>query len=205
MANIEEQYQRAKWRLVAAAMENAGAAKYSNKFIQKKYEEISRQRDMLDSPIDDESSEGSAFDIVHHEDNVARRRRPRAGSVTPNLQARSENSLVDRRADLAQDHSTSELGMPVLDGNGHPDPGHSRELERPSKPKFAVSEHEARYMAGHKALNASNRAKSWEDIALECGIVASLNDVTQALLRAGCLEVRRSEREPRPKRRHGDK
>ena len=205
MDNIEAQYQRAKWRLVAAAMESAGAAKYSHAFIQKKYDEMSRKRDMLDSPIDDESSEGSAFDIDHHEDNVARRRRPRAGSGTPDLQARSQKSHVDRRADLAQVHSTSESGMPVLEGDGHTDPGHSRELERPSKPKLAVSEDEARYMAGHKALNASNRAKSWQVIAQECGIIASLNDVTQALLQAGCLEVRRSEREPRPKRRDGDK
>ena len=104
MVNIEAQYQRAKWRLVAAAMENAGAAKYSNAFIQKKYEEMSRNRDMFSSPIDDESSEGSVFDIVHHENNVARRRRPRAKSITPNLQVRSEQSHVDRRADLAQNH-----------------------------------------------------------------------------------------------------
>ena len=204
MDDIEAQYQRAKWRLVAAAMESAGAAKYSNAFIQKKYEEISRKRDMFSSPIDDESSEDSGFDIVHHENNVARRRRPKADSKTPNLQTRSEQSHVDRRADLAQVHSASELGIHVLEGDGDTDPGHSREVERPSEPKVAVSKDEAKYMAGHKALNASNRAKSWEVIAQECGITASLHDITQALRRAGCLEVRRSEREPRPKRRDED-
>ena len=103
MDNLEAQYQRTKWRLVAAAMESAGATKYSNAFIQKKYEEMSRKRDMLSSPIeDDDCSEGSVFDIVHHEDNVARRRRPGADSITPNLQARSDKSHVDRRADLTQ-------------------------------------------------------------------------------------------------------
>ena len=94
--------------------------------------------------------------------------------------------------------------MHVLEGDRHTDPGHSREFERRSEPKLAVSKDEAKYMAGHKALNASNRAKSWEVIAQECGILASLNDITQALQRAGCLEVRRSEREPRPKKGDGD-
>ena len=181
-------------------MESAGAAKYSKAFIQKKFGEMSRKPDMFSSPVDDESSDGSVSDIVHHENNVARLRRPGAGSITPNLQARSEKSHVDPRADLAQVNSTSELGMRVLEGDGHTDSGHSREFERPSEPKIAVSKDEAKYMARHKALNASNRAKSWEVIARECGIIASLNDITQALRRAGCLEVRRSEREARPKR-----
>lgn len=205
MVDIEAQYQRAKWGLVAAAMESAGAAKYSNAFIQKKYEEMSRKRNMFSSPVDDESSDSSVSDIVHHEDNGARLRRPGAGSITPNLQASSEKSHVDRRADLAQIYSASELGMHTLEGDGHTDSGHSREFERPSEPKLAVSQEEAKYMARHKALNASNRAKSWEVIARECGIIASLDDISQALRRAGCLEVRRSEREPQPKRRDGDK
>ena len=95
--------------------------------------------------------------------------------------------------------------MHVLEGDGHTDPGHSREFERPSEPRPAVSKDEAKYMAGHKALNASNRAKSWEVIAQECGITASSNGIIQALRRAGCLEVRRSGSEPRLKRRDGDK
>ena len=50
-------------------------------------------------------------------------------------------------------------------------------------------------MFGHKTLNASNQAKSWEVIAQECGIIAPLNDITQALEQAGYLDANESARE----------
>ena len=75
-ADVEGQFQRAKWRLIAEAMESAGAAKYSNAFIQKKYDELSRNPGLLGSMIDDESSDASESNTVPGGDNVARLRGP---------------------------------------------------------------------------------------------------------------------------------
>ena len=40
-AEVEAEYQRSKWQMIADSMQRAGAAKYSKAFIQKKYTELS--------------------------------------------------------------------------------------------------------------------------------------------------------------------
>lgn len=200
VADVEAQFQRAKWRLIAEAMERAGSAKYSNGFIQKKYDELSRNPDMFGSFIDDESSEASESDPVPHGDNLARLPQQGAESTTARAQARSERSHVSSHANSAQSVTASGLGMLVLGEDGPPESRHGRKRERPSGPELAVSHDEVKYMARHKALNASNRAKTWEVIAQECGITAPLNDITQALERAGYMDAHASPREVDPHR-----
>lgn len=195
---MEAQFQRAKWRLIAEAVESAGGAKYSNAFIQKKYDELARNPGMHGSLIDDESSDASESDTVPPEDNVARLPRRGAVSTTARAQARSEKSHVSSHADPAQSGTASGFGTPILGDDESPGSGHRRKRRKPSGPKLAVSHEEAEYMARHKALNASNRVKSWEVIAQECGITAPLNDITQALERAGYLAAHGSAHETDP-------
>lgn len=199
-ADVEGQFQREKWRLIAEAMERAGSAKYSNAFIQKKYDELSRNPDMFNSLIDDESSEASESDPSPHESNVPRLPQPGAESTTTLAQARSEKSHVGSNSKSAQSVAASGFGMLVLEEDEPPESGHRRKRGRSSGPEVAVSQEEVKYMARHKALNASNRAKTWGSIAQECGITAPLNDITQALERAGYMDAHGSPREVDPHR-----
>ena len=199
-ADVEGQFQREKWRLIAEAMERAGSTKYSNAFIQKKYDELSRNPDMFGSFSDDESSEASESDPPPREINIARLPQRGAESTTTMAQARSEKSHVGSHSKSAQSVTASGVGISVLEEDEPPETGHRRKRARPSGPELAVSREEVKYMAGHKALNVSNRAKTWEAIAQECGITASLNDITQALERAGYMDAHGSPHEVDPHR-----
>ncbi|CAD6588000.1 MAG: hypothetical protein ASARMPRED_003370 [Alectoria sarmentosa] len=199
-ADVESQFLRAKWRLIAEAMERAGASKYSNAFIQKKYDELLRDPGKRGSLIDDESSDASESDPVPREHDVARLQHPGADSTMASAQARSEKSHVSSLANLAQSVITSGFGTSVLGDDESPGSGQRRRRGPPLEPKVAISREEAKYMARHKALNASNRAKPWEIIAQECGITAPLNDITEALERAGYVDARGSSREVDPDR-----
>lgn len=68
MAEVEAQFQRSKWSLIAQKMERTGAAKYSNAFIQKKYDEMTRNGTMAGSLMEDESSDISESDSNPQED-----------------------------------------------------------------------------------------------------------------------------------------
>ena len=48
-ADVEAEYQRSKWQLIAESMQRAGAAKYSKAFIQKKYSELSNGNRTVES------------------------------------------------------------------------------------------------------------------------------------------------------------
>ncbi len=191
---MEAQFQRAKWRLIAEAMERAGAAKYSNAFIQKKHDELSRNPDMFRSLIDEESPDASESDPVSRRDNATRLQQSGANSRVARDQARSENSNGNSHAIPAKDGTVSEFGSPFPREEERSESPHRRKRRRPSGPNPVVSHEEAKYMAKHKALNAVNLGKSWEVIAQECGMTAPLNDITQALERAGYLEAHGSER-----------
>ena len=186
---MEAQFQRAKWRLIAEAMERAGAAKYSNAFIQKKHDELSRNPDMFGSLVDEVSSDASESDPVSRRDDATRLQQSDANSRVARDQARSENSHGKSHAIPAKGATASGLGLLYPREEGRSESPHRRKRRRP-----VVSHEEAKYMAKHKALNALNRAKSWEVIAQECGMTAPLNDITQALERAGYLEAHGSAR-----------
>lgn len=113
---------------------------------------------------------------------------------------RAAKSHVRSHANLAQSAITSGFGTSVLGDDESPGSGQRQRHGPPLEPKVAISREEAKYMARHKALNASNRAKPWEIIAQECGITAPLNDITEALERAGYIDARGSSREADPDR-----
>ena len=68
MAEVEAQFQRSKWSMIAQQMERTGAAKYSNAFIQKKYDEMSKNGILSGSMLKDESSGSSGSDATLEED-----------------------------------------------------------------------------------------------------------------------------------------
>lgn len=197
-ADVEGQFQRAKWRLIAEAMENAGAAKYSNSFIQKKYDELVRNPDIFGSMIDDESSDASESDTITGRNDVARLQGPGAVSTMARAQPRSEKSHASSYASTTHFLIASGSGTMIIGEDESPGSGHRRKREPSSEFRPTVSHEEAEYMAGHKALNASNQAKPWEVIAQECGIIAPLNDLTRALTQAGYLDASGSAREAHP-------
>ena len=166
-------------------MERAGSAKYSNAFIQKKYDEVSKNPDMFGSLVDDESSDASESGPVPQRDTSARLQQPGAHSTMARGQARSENPHRSSHANPALSGTASGFGMIAPRDEEPPVSSHRRKRRRSPEPKPLVSHEEAKYMARHRSLNASNRAKSWEVIAQECGMTAPLNDITQALERAG--------------------
>lgn len=137
-AEVEAQFQREKWRLIAQAMERAGAAKYSNAFIQKKCDELSRDPSMFDARVDDESSDASESNPTPSGVNVA-------NSTMATVQARSENS---RRSSHVDQPGTAARAEPT--GSGH---------RQKDGPKVPFSHEQGKRIAKQRALVASDKNK----------------------------------------------
>lgn len=155
-ADVEAHFQREKWRLIAQAMERAGAAKYSNAFIQKKYDELSRDPSMFDALVDDESSDASESNPTPSGVNVARQQRE-ANSTMATAQARSENSRRGSHADLAPPGTAARARLQIL-GDAEP-PGHRQKGGLSEGPKVPFSLEQGKHIAKQRALVASDRNK----------------------------------------------
>ena len=112
MAEVEAEFEREKWRLIVNAMERAGAAKYTNSFIQKKYDELSKTPTMFDYVIDEESSDAfdsdssSRGDLI---DIIPRLQQSGAVSTKARIPAPREDSNGVSQADPAQSNSASRM------------------------------------------------------------------------------------------------
>ena len=125
-------------------MERAGAAKYSNAFIQKKYDELSRDPSMFDALVDDESSDASESNPIPSGVNVEQ---PEADSTMATAQARSENSRRSSRADVARPGTAAQAGLQILG-----------EAETPGS-KVPFSLEQGKRIARQRALVGSERNK----------------------------------------------
>ena len=158
-ADVEAQFQREKWRLIAEAMERAGAAKYSNAFIQKKYDELSRNPSMFDALIDDESSDASGTDPTPRGINVAMLQQPEAESTMARAQERSENPNGSSHTNPTLSSTAVRDGVQIV-GNDEPPGSGRRQKGGPSEgPKIAFSTEQAKHMAKQRALIASDHGK----------------------------------------------
>ena len=125
-------------------MERAGAAKYSNAFIQKKYDELSRDPSMFDALVDDESSDASESNPIPSGVNVEQ---PEADSTMATAQARSENSRRSSCADVARPGTAAQAGLQILG-----------EAETPGS-KVPFSLEQGKRIARQRALVGSERNK----------------------------------------------
>lgn len=158
-ADVEAQFQREKWRLIAEAMERAGAAKYSNAFIQKKYDELSRNPSMFDTLIDDESSDASGIDPTPRGINVTRLQQSEADSAVARAQERSENPHGSSHANPALSGTTARDDIQIVVNNEPPGSGHRQKGGPSEGPKVAFSREQAKHMAKQRALIASDRKR----------------------------------------------
>ena len=159
---MEAQFQREKWRLIADAMERAGAAKYSNAFIQKKYDELSRNPSMFDTLVEDESSDASEADPSPLGVNVTRLQQPGADSTNTTAQERSENSRVGSRPELTLPVTAARVGSQVLGENLPSGTGQRHRdgpPEGPTGPTVEFPRKKRKRLAEQKALAASAHSK----------------------------------------------
>lgn len=161
-ADVEAQFQREKWRLIADAMERAGAAKYSNAFIQKKYDELCRNPSMFDTLVDDESSDASESNPTPSGVSVTRLQRRGADSTTATAEERSKNTRVGSHPDPTLSGTAARVGSQVL-GEDEPRGSGQRHKggppERPTSPTVAFPRKQRKRMAEQRALAASARSK----------------------------------------------
>lgn len=59
----------------------------------------------------------------------------------------------------------------------------------PGRPKKAVTKPQLKYMIKHRRLNETNRNKPWDVIAYECGVKATLQEISTALNEAGFASI----------------
>lgn len=152
---MEAHFQRTKWEKIAKAMERAGAAKYSKAFIQKKYDELSRNADMLGSPTEEESSDASEFGPVPRRDNIERFQQQGAVATMARAQKRSENSPGISHSNVVESGVVPGVEVPALGEDEPPESDRRQKYGRPIWPKLAVSREEIKKMATEKVLGGA--------------------------------------------------
>lgn len=161
-ADVEAQFQREKWRLIADAMERAGAAKYSNAFLQKKYDELSRNPSMFDTLVDDESSDASESNPPPSGVNVTRLQHPGANSTTATAPKRSKTSRGSSHPNLTLP-GTAERDGSQIPGENEPRGSGRRHRggppEGPTGPTASFPRKQRKGMSEQRALAASARKK----------------------------------------------